>query len=63
MENFHLQETQVRDLIKALLPHPNGTHRRNVLDDVRRAKQARGEDIGKNFDESFQSAFNRHNKD
>lgn len=63
MENRHLQETQVRDLIKALLSYPNGRHRRSVLDDVRRAKQARGEEIGKNFDESFQSAFNRHNRD
>ncbi len=63
MKNFRLQDTQIRDLIKALLPYPKGRHRRGVLDDVRRAKQARAEDIGKNFDESFQSAFNSHNKD
>jgi hypothetical protein len=57
------RNTQVRDLIEALRPYRKGRHRQGAIDDVRRARQGRGEEIGKNFEYSIQSAFNQHNKD
>jgi len=50
-------------LIGALLPYPKGRHRQGAIDDVRRAKQGRGEEIIPNFEYSIQSAFNQHNRD
>ena len=63
MKHAYYVETQVRDLIKALLPYPKGRSCQRVYDDVRRARQGRGEEPGENFEESIRSAFNQYNRD
>ncbi len=63
MKHAYYVETQVRDLIKALLPYPKGRSCQRVYDDVRRARQRRGEEPGENFEESIRSAFNQYNRD
>jgi hypothetical protein len=59
----YFQETQVRDLIKALWDYPKGRDCQRVYDDVLRRRQSRGEEIPKNFESSVRSAFNQYNRD
>lgn len=64
MKNVYPRNTQVRDLIEVLRPYGRkGRHRQGAIDEVRRVRQGRGEEIGKNFEYSIQSAFSQHNKD
>lgn len=63
MQNEYPLETRVRDLIRALQPYPKGRRSKYVYDDVRRAKECRGEEIGDNFEASTRDAFNQYNRD
>ncbi len=62
MKNVIYSPGTVRDLINALLPWgAKGRHRRGAIDEVRRARQDRDEEIPS--DAAVQAAFNEHNRD
>jgi len=50
----------VRDIIAALLPYRNGRHLSWVVDDLEKARKAKGLPIPKAFRETVQSAYNTH---
>lgn len=55
-----LENPYVRDLIEVLMPHPRGLSRRLVLHTLERKRKQTGLPIPEKFEQSVQSAFQRH---
>ena len=58
-----LKYPYVRDLIEVLRPHPRGLSRRLVLHTLERKRKEAGLSIPEKFEQSVQSAYNKHSVD